>query len=188
MTSDGVTDREVRERRAKSPLSGGLYGAHRQGEAQAASVGDWLHVMEPGDRPGALIVAGLALGYNSGMRFRNFILAIIAGAGTTAAVLFVSSWESLLDLEQVLDRVLRKVLSTNTAERFAITAVVTAVSVPGLVVAILVYDRLHGKSKQQPSRTCQRCGYEIRGNESWRCPRCGNINSQGRRSELEGRD
>ena len=81
-----------------------------------------------------LIVPSSALGYNAGMRLRTFILAIIAGAGTTAAVLFVSSWESLLDLEQVLDRVLRKVLSTNTAERFAITAVVTAVSVPGLVV------------------------------------------------------
>ncbi|MCP4250685.1 MAG: hypothetical protein GY778_26895 [bacterium] len=44
------------------------------------------------------------------------------------------------------------------------------VAVPGVVVAALIARR-----RRYPRGHCQRCGYDLTGNESGRCPECGKL-------------
>ncbi len=107
------------------------------------------------------------VGYTGGML--RIVLAVVVGAAVVAVTVRLFIVPVSAAAAAVCSIVLPGSVSEDTFNTASDLAMDAGLAMPGVVVAILIARR----PRLYPLGQCQRCGDELTGNTSGRCPECG---------------
>ena len=98
----------------------------------------------------------------------RFVLAVVVGAAVVAVTVRLFIVPVSVAAAKVCAVILPGSVSEDTFNTASDLAMDAGLAMPGVVVAVLIARR-----RPYPRGHCRRCGYDLTGNTSGRCPECG---------------